>query len=130
MSLFTCPTSFLLFLFLLLPLPPCQPESHRGSPSSSPALPSVPPYTFAPPSSNGTGAALAYNGTAACEEVATCSPGILLPVWKPDQPGLGYQVARAVVYFASLMYMFLGVSIIADRFMASIEVITSQVRRC
>ncbi|XP_008281271.1 sodium/calcium exchanger 2b isoform X9 [Stegastes partitus] len=53
-------------------------------------------------------------------------PGILLPVWKPDKPGLGYQVARAVVYFVSLMYMFLGVSIIADRFMASIEVITSQ----
>ncbi|XP_060929145.1 sodium/calcium exchanger 2b isoform X3 [Limanda limanda] len=41
-------------------------------------------------------------------------------------PGLGAKVARAVVYFVSLMYMFLGVSIIADRFMASIEVITSQ----
>uniref|UniRef100_A0A669F814 Solute carrier family 8 member 2b n=1 Tax=Oreochromis niloticus TaxID=8128 RepID=A0A669F814_ORENI len=58
--------------------------------------------------------------------VAKCNPGILLPVWKPENPGLGYQVARAVVYFLSLMYMFLGVSIIADRFMASIEVITSQ----
>uniref|UniRef100_A0A8C9Z8T0 Sodium/calcium exchanger 2-like n=1 Tax=Sander lucioperca TaxID=283035 RepID=A0A8C9Z8T0_SANLU len=53
-------------------------------------------------------------------------PGILLPIWEPNRPGLGQQVARAVVYFASLMYMFLGVSIIADRFMASIEVITSQ----
>uniref|UniRef100_A0A669CHG0 Solute carrier family 8 member 2b n=1 Tax=Oreochromis niloticus TaxID=8128 RepID=A0A669CHG0_ORENI len=61
-----------------------------------------------------------------CDEVAKCNPGILLPVWKPENPGLGYQVARAVVYFLSLMYMFLGVSIIADRFMASIEVITSQ----
>lgn len=58
-----------------------------------------------------------------------CKEGILLPIWKPDKPGLGYQVARAVIYFVSLMYMFLGVSIIADRFMASIEVITSQVRR-
>lgn len=57
-----------------------------------------------------------------------CRRGILLPVWEPNQPGLGDQVARAVVYFVSLMYMFLGVSIIADRFMASIEVITSQVR--
>lgn len=64
-----------------------------------------------------------------CEEVPVCRPGILLPVWKPNRPGLGDQVARAVVYFVSLMYMFLGVSIIADRFMASIEVITSQVRR-
>ncbi|XP_067085413.1 sodium/calcium exchanger 2a isoform X4 [Osmerus mordax] len=31
-----------------------------------------------------------------------------------------------MVYFACLMYMFLGVSIVADRFMAAIEVITSQ----
>uniref|UniRef100_A0A665U4P5 Solute carrier family 8 member 2b n=1 Tax=Echeneis naucrates TaxID=173247 RepID=A0A665U4P5_ECHNA len=61
-----------------------------------------------------------------CEEVAVCKPGILLPVWQPNRPGMGHQVARAVVYFVSLMYMFLGVSIIADRFMASIEVITSQ----
>ncbi|XP_044058578.1 sodium/calcium exchanger 2b [Siniperca chuatsi] len=61
-----------------------------------------------------------------CEEVPVCRPGILLPVWEPNRPGLGDQVARAVVYFVSLMYMFLGVSIIADRFMASIEVITSQ----
>lgn len=57
-----------------------------------------------------------------------CKRGILLPVWEPNEPGLGDKVARAVVYFVSLMYMFLGVSIIADRFMASIEVITSQVR--
>uniref|UniRef100_H3D9V1 Solute carrier family 8 member 2b n=1 Tax=Tetraodon nigroviridis TaxID=99883 RepID=H3D9V1_TETNG len=55
-----------------------------------------------------------------------CTKGILLPLWEPIQPELGEQVARAVVYFVSLMYMFLGVSIIADRFMASIEVITSQ----
>uniref|UniRef100_A0A3Q2UTD4 Solute carrier family 8 member 2b n=1 Tax=Haplochromis burtoni TaxID=8153 RepID=A0A3Q2UTD4_HAPBU len=61
-----------------------------------------------------------------CDEVTVCKPGILLPVWYPENPGVGYQVARAVVYFLSLMYMFLGVSIIADRFMASIEVITSQ----
>uniref|UniRef100_A0A8C4HIW5 Calx-beta domain-containing protein n=1 Tax=Dicentrarchus labrax TaxID=13489 RepID=A0A8C4HIW5_DICLA len=61
-----------------------------------------------------------------CDEVPVCRPGILLPVWEPNQPRLGEQVARAVVYFVSLMYMFLGVSIIADRFMASIEVITSQ----
>uniref|UniRef100_A0A7N6B175 Calx-beta domain-containing protein n=1 Tax=Anabas testudineus TaxID=64144 RepID=A0A7N6B175_ANATE len=87
-------------------------------------LPSVFPSSF-PPSvsySNSTGS----SKTEKCEEVAVCKPGILLPVWKPIRPGLGVQVARAVVYFVSLMYMFLGVSIIADRFMASIEVITSQ----
>ncbi|XP_073335601.1 sodium/calcium exchanger 2a isoform X3 [Pagrus major] len=44
----------------------------------------------------------------------------------PDKPPVGEQAGRAVVYFVCLMYMFLGVSILADRFMASIEVITSQ----
>uniref|UniRef100_A0A8C6KSD2 Solute carrier family 8 member 2b n=1 Tax=Nothobranchius furzeri TaxID=105023 RepID=A0A8C6KSD2_NOTFU len=88
-------------------------------------VPSLLPSSFAPSLSyeNNT---LAASKDGKCEEVTTCSPGILLPVWKPDKPGLGYQVARAVIYFMSLMYMFLGVSIIADRFMASIEVITSQ----
>uniref|UniRef100_A0A6Q2XPW6 Calx-beta domain-containing protein n=1 Tax=Esox lucius TaxID=8010 RepID=A0A6Q2XPW6_ESOLU len=67
-----------------------------------------------------------HGGSSKCTEPVVCRPGILLPVWKPLSPGLGEQVARAVVYFTCLMYMFLGVSIIADRFMASIEVITSQ----
>ncbi|XP_017292874.1 sodium/calcium exchanger 2b [Kryptolebias marmoratus] len=128
MPLFASPTSFLFFLFLLLPLPPCQPESQRSGPSVAPslrtALPSALSSTFAPALSNGSSALSSSNAT--CEEVATCSPGILLPVWEPERPELGYQIARAVVYFVSLMYMFLGVSIIADRFMASIEVITSQ----
>ncbi|XP_064408775.1 sodium/calcium exchanger 2 isoform X2 [Latimeria chalumnae] len=50
----------------------------------------------------------------------------MLPVWEPNDPSLGDKAARAVVYFVAMIYMFLGVSIIADRFMASIEVITSQ----
>ena len=41
----------------------------------------------------------------------------------------GDVVARAIVYALGLAYMFLGVSIIADRFMAAIEVITSQERQ-
>ncbi|XP_072405376.1 sodium/calcium exchanger 3-like isoform X1 [Chiloscyllium punctatum] len=55
-----------------------------------------------------------------------CTRGIILPVWYPQNPSLGDIVARAIVYFVAMLYMFLGVSIIADRFMASIEVITSQ----
>ncbi|KAL0193204.1 hypothetical protein M9458_011500, partial [Cirrhinus mrigala] len=62
-----------------------------------------------------------------CSEKVKCQPGILLPVWLPYDPPLAMQAVRAVIYFASLLYMFLGVSIIADRFMAAIEVITSQV---
>lgn len=64
------------------------------------------------------------NGT--CQGSNRCQPGVLLPVWQPDDPSFGDKAARAVVYFVAMMYMFLGVSIIADRFMASIEVITSK----
>ncbi|KAI3374099.1 hypothetical protein L3Q82_022001 [Scortum barcoo] len=66
------------------------------------------------------------SGKRTCAGIVVCKPGILLPVWLPLNPPLGEQAGRAVVYFVCLMYMFLGVSIIADRFMASIEVITSQ----
>ncbi|GCC27800.1 hypothetical protein chiPu_0006226 [Chiloscyllium punctatum] len=55
-----------------------------------------------------------------------CKQGVILPIWYPEDPSLGDKIARVIVYFVALIYMFLGVSIIADRFMASIEVITSQ----
>ncbi|XP_058484431.1 sodium/calcium exchanger 2a isoform X2 [Solea solea] len=63
-----------------------------------------------------------------CAGIVVCRPGVLLPVWLPLNPPLGEQVGRAIIYFVCLMYIFLGVSIISDRFMASIEVITSQER--
>jgi len=31
-------------------------------------------------------------------------------------------VGRAIIYFMAVCYMFLGISIVSDRFMASIEV--------
>ena len=40
--------------------------------------------------------------------------------------GIGTTIARALIYGFSLGYLFLGVSIISDRFMSAIEVITSQ----
>uniref|UniRef100_A0A3P8W984 Solute carrier family 8 member 4a n=1 Tax=Cynoglossus semilaevis TaxID=244447 RepID=A0A3P8W984_CYNSE len=61
-----------------------------------------------------------------CSNENNCSEGVLLPLWNPQNPAVGDKVARAIVYFAALIYMFLGMSIIADRFMSSIEVITSQ----
>ncbi|KAM3871527.1 sodium/calcium exchanger 3 isoform 2-T2 [Diretmus argenteus] len=64
------------------------------------------------------------NGT--CEGNTKCQPGIILPIWYPEDPSMGDKIARVIVYFVALIYMFLGVSIIADRFMAAIEVITSQ----
>lgn len=47
----------------------------------------------------------------------------------PENPPFADRLARATIYFMGMAYMFLGVSIIADRFMASIEVITSQERQ-
>lgn len=96
----------LLHLFLLLLLSPqvCLGSSARGNSNSSTDAPKKP-----------------------CSDKVTCQPGILLPVWLPHDPPLAMQAIRAVIYFTCLLYMFLGVSIIADRFMAAIEVITSQV---
>nr|CAB3266342.1 sodium/calcium exchanger 1 [Phallusia mammillata] len=58
-----------------------------------------------------------------------CERGLMLPVWPPAETALLTNAdiaARAIVYLLSLVFLFLGVSIIADRFMASIEVITSK----
>ncbi|XP_026792855.3 solute carrier family 8 member 4b isoform X2 [Pangasianodon hypophthalmus] len=66
------------------------------------------------------------SSSANCSQGDVCSEGVILPVWNPQNPSVGDKVARAIVYFVALVYMFLGMSIIADRFMSSIEVITSQ----
>ncbi|KAM9787798.1 sodium/calcium exchanger 3 isoform X1 [Syngnathus typhle] len=63
---------------------------------------------------------------ATCPGNYKCHPGIILPIWYPEDPSMGDKIARVIVYFVAMIYMFLGVSIIADRFMAAIEVITSQ----
>ena len=62
-------------------------------------------------------------------ETRICTKGILLPLWQPGDTSLlttADTAGRAIVFFIVLVYLFLGVSIIADRFMASIEVITSK----
>ncbi|XP_053239477.1 sodium/calcium exchanger 1 isoform X5 [Podarcis raffonei] len=64
----------------------------------------------------------------ACTGTYFCKKGVILPIWEPQDPSFGDKIARATVYFVAMVYMFLGVSIIADRFMSSIEVITSQER--
>ncbi|KAF4529016.1 hypothetical protein B566_EDAN016865 [Ephemera danica] len=56
-----------------------------------------------------------------------CEDGLIVPMWMPqDNLSTGDRIARGLVYFFSMVYLFIGVSIIADRFMASIEVITSK----
>ncbi|XP_058632430.1 sodium/calcium exchanger 2a isoform X4 [Onychostoma macrolepis] len=114
-------------------------QINRGEPFWSPYLVMAPPLLFHlllllllfPQMCAGGSAHRNSNSSAdgpkrSCAEKVKCQPGILLPVWLPQDPSLPMQSVRAVIYFAFLLYMFLGVSIIADRFMAAIEVITSQ----
>ncbi|XP_071079803.1 sodium/calcium exchanger 3-like isoform X1 [Haliotis cracherodii] len=63
-----------------------------------------------------------------CDRTASpCKKGVLIPLWSPTGDlSVGDKAARATVYMTAIIYMFLGVSIIADRFMAAIEVITSK----
>ncbi|XP_053984521.1 sodium/calcium exchanger 3 isoform X2 [Hylaeus volcanicus] len=56
-----------------------------------------------------------------------CEPGLVVPMWYPEENlDLSDIVFRGIVYFLMLLYLFIGVSIISDRFMAAIEVITSK----
>ncbi|PAV93238.1 hypothetical protein WR25_06500 [Diploscapter pachys] len=54
---------------------------------------------------------------------------MIVPIWRPflDLDPLD-RLFRGVIYFFVIAYLFLGISIVADRFMSSIEVITSMER--
>ncbi|XP_065353882.1 sodium/calcium exchanger Calx isoform X2 [Cloeon dipterum] len=76
-------------------------------------------------------AAAQENGTTSAEAIedtgTTCEDGLVIPMWLPQENlTAGDRFARGFVYFFAMVYLFIGVSIIADRFMASIEVITSK----
>lgn len=61
------------------------------------------------------------------DEKTVCQDGLLLSVWQPqDNITLQDVWIRGTVYFMILVYLFIGVSIVSDRFMAAIEVITSK----
>nr|XP_045593303.1 sodium/calcium exchanger 1-like isoform X9 [Procambarus clarkii] len=55
-----------------------------------------------------------------------CVDGLIVPTWPPQDISTGERVARAIVYFVAMVWLFIGVSIVSDRFMGSIEKITSQ----
>lgn len=75
-----------------------------------------------------TSEALPYsNVTTRSGNKLTCQDGLLLTVWLPQENvSLGDRIARGLVYFFVMIYLFIGVSIVSDRFMAAIEVITSK----
>lgn len=61
------------------------------------------------------------------DEKTVCQDGLLLSVWQPQENiTLKDRTIRGSVYFLILAYLFIGVSIVSDRFMAAIEVITSK----
>lgn len=74
------------------------------------------------------GRPVAAKNDTSCRLNTKCYEGIVLPTWGDPEADVstGIRVARAFVYCVVLMYFFLGVSIIADRFMAAIEIITSK----
>ncbi|KAL3115582.1 hypothetical protein niasHT_014259 [Heterodera trifolii] len=65
---------------------------------------------------------------AKCAPSKPCKPGLILSVWEPQEVPPVTRAIRAFVYLVAMAYLFFGVSIISDRFMAAIEVITSQER--
>uniref|UniRef100_A0AC35GUI4 Sodium/calcium exchanger membrane region domain-containing protein n=1 Tax=Panagrolaimus sp. PS1159 TaxID=55785 RepID=A0AC35GUI4_9BILA len=66
----------------------------------------------------------------AADATRNCIDGIIVPIWRPFLDlSTGDRVLRGLIYFFIIAYLFLGVSIVADRFMSSIEVITSMERK-
>lgn len=69
-------------------------------------------------------------GSGGCAATANieCKDGVMLPAWLTpgNDAGKGWVAVKAFVYFICMFILFLGISIISDRFMAAIEVITSQ----
>uniref|UniRef100_A0A914ZQW9 Calx-beta domain-containing protein n=1 Tax=Parascaris univalens TaxID=6257 RepID=A0A914ZQW9_PARUN len=65
----------------------------------------------------------------AADATRNCIDGMIVPIWRPFLDlTTGDRMFRGALFFLIIAYCFLGVSIVADRFMSSIEVITSQER--
>ncbi|KAH7722403.1 sodium/calcium exchanger 3-like protein [Aphelenchoides avenae] len=65
----------------------------------------------------------------AADATRNCVDGLVVPIWRPFLDlDVSDRTMRGLLYFFIIGYMFLGVSIVADRFMSSIEVITSMER--
>ncbi|XGW01494.1 hypothetical protein V3C99_013989 [Haemonchus contortus] len=66
----------------------------------------------------------------AADATRNCIDGLVVPIWRPFLDlSAGDKILRGLIYFIVIAYCFLGVSIVADRFMSSIEVITSMERK-
>lgn len=56
-----------------------------------------------------------------------CGDGLIIPIWRPfSKMTGGDRFGRGLLYILFMVYLFIGVSIVSDRFMESIEMITAQ----
>ena len=60
-------------------------------------------------------------------EGINCEDGLVVPLW-PVGDGLapGDRFGRGLLYATLMLYLFIGVAIVSDKFMESIEMITAQ----
>ncbi|TRY71768.1 hypothetical protein TCAL_04773 [Tigriopus californicus] len=60
-------------------------------------------------------------------EGVNCGDGLVVPIWRPfHNLSAGDRFGRGLLYALLMVYLFIGVSIVSDRFMESIEMITAQ----
>jgi len=56
-----------------------------------------------------------------------CEDGLMIPLWPgTDHMSLGDRFGRGLLYIVLMIYLFIGVAIVSDKFMESIEMITAQ----
>jgi solute carrier family 8 (sodium/calcium exchanger) len=56
-----------------------------------------------------------------------CDDGLLIPLWPgTDDMSMGDRFGRGLLYATFMLYLFIGVAIVSDKFMESIEMITAQ----
>merc|ERR1711863_132217 len=69
----------------------------------------------------------AAGGVSSIPKGVNCGDGLIIPIWKPyDILTGGERFGRGLLYATLMLYLFIGVSIVSDRFMESIEMITAQ----
>merc|ERR1712147_471825 len=60
-------------------------------------------------------------------EGINCEDGLLIPLWPgTDDMSMGDRFGRGLLYAVLMLWLFIGVAIVSDKFMESIEMITAQ----
>jgi len=56
-----------------------------------------------------------------------CDDGLIIPIWPGhEEMSMGDRFGRGLLYGTFMLYLFIGVAIVSDKFMESIEMITAQ----